>query len=277
MRYRYYFCERYQPELVDYLIMNKIKYEISKGWQTLITFSILSTTENSDEHLINLKDIAARSPLVFAEYTASEYAKAKLLVMTPKSQYFDISNHEEAFRYDCTWINSFGREVKRHEEQIDILEIHQQPKINTQRAFWCESTGFSVIFADYRIVELVKNNSLSGIDFKNVKLKNGTYSDKLFQMTSSNILDEDCIVFGYGEKTLECPVCKRKQYAVDTSYQLHLNFNKIQNESDLYVTKNIFGEGIAYPTYIVSQRFYKLIKDNKLAGGIAFEPVAEHD
>lgn len=147
--------------------------------------------------------------------------------------------------------------------------------MTTQTAFWTEDTGLAERFADYRVYNLVKENFLNGIEFKKVMDKKGVYSETLYQMTSTNILGSECIGKGYGEEKEICHICGREQYCIDNAYQLHLDFSKIDLQSDLYMTERIFGPGISYPLYIISQRFYQLLKQNKLAGGVTFEAVAE--
>ena len=94
-------------------------------------------------------------------------------------------------------------------------------------------------------------------------------------MTSPNILEKECIGIGFGEKIETCPKCGKEQYAIDNAYQLHLDFSKIKEQGDLYMTERIFGYGIAYSLYLISQRFYRLLKEENLAGGITFSPVVD--
>ena len=70
-------------------------------------------------------------------------------------------------------------------------------------------------------------------------------------MTSSNILKKEDIVWGYGEKIEKCPMCGKEQY----------------------VTERLFSEGFARPIYVISQKFYRLLVENKLDKNISFCPV----
>ena len=105
-------------------------------------------------------------------------------------------------------------------------------------------------------------------------LKNGNYSDKLYQMTSKCVIQRETIATGYGEKILKCPVCGKEKFGISSSYQLHLNkFDTISN-NDFIITERVFGEDVPYSLHIVSQRFYRLLKQHKLARNVNFEPVA---
>ena len=275
MRYRYYFCQNYTLDVEEYLIKNNIKYKIDGERSRWIIFNIWSTSNNYESHLKELVRTPLDSPLVFAEYTASEYDNAQLLMIMPKRQVIDIENGEEAYERTCRWMSGKARRAM-HAKQKSPFVIKKEPSMKSTTAFWCESTGFAEVFADHRVAALVKENSLVGVDFQKVILKRGGFSDKLFQMTSNNILTkEDAIQLGYGEKKVVCHICGKEQYSIDNVYQLHIDFSKIPMTSDLYMTERIFGEGIAYPLYLISQRFYKLLKENKIAGGVTFVPVLE--
>lgn len=282
MRYKYYYFEKCVPQLVEFLEREKVDYTKSdyrfsdnqKG-QTWIKFTIWSTAKNVEMYLMELAQMGCKDPIVSVEYTSVEYEKAKLLMMTPRKQSIDIENYDESFRYQCSWIDRWGESRHKHEEPIGILKVRKEPSMKTQTAFWCESTGFAEIFADYRVAKLVKDNFLKGIELKRVMIANDKYSEILYQMTSQNILGGECIRLGYGEKMEKCHICGKEQYFTDNVYQLHLDFSKIKEESDLYVTERIWGQGIAYPIYIISQKFYQLLKKNKLAGNLTFSPVVD--
>lgn len=280
MRYRYYFCEKYSIQLIEFLEKNGIMYKYHKesgeySHLSRVIFNIYSSAEKADLYLYELQKINVLNPIVFAEYSSADYLKAKLLWMTPKKQCIEIMNEENAYRYSCEWTTILGGTRIMHEEQIAEFVIEKEPSMKTQTAFWCESTGFAEIFTDYRVLEMVKNNSLMGIEFNKVLLRNGSYSEKLFQLSTQNILERECVCSGYGEKIEVCPICGKEQYCINSAYQLHLDFSKIKKQSDLYITEKMFGEGISYPIYIISQKFYQLLKENKLAGNVTFSPVED--
>ena len=78
-----------------------------------------------------------------------------------------------------------------------------------------------------------------------------------------------------GEEVLEnCPVCKdNKRIVVGSDYQLCLNMKNKKLNDDFYMTESIWGEGIPYRFYLVSQRFYQLIKNAKMDKKVRFVPV----
>lgn len=279
MRYEYYFCDIYQKKHVDFLEKNHISYKLTGKTTSvpLIYFSLWSNDINLENLLCELKSMNIRDPLISVVYTEAEIKRAKLLWMRPKKQCIDIINYEDSYEYSCTWENSFGIKKVKHMEQKGLFAIAKEPSVKGRTAFWAESIGFAEVFTDRRVVDLADNNQLSGIDFKNVMLRKGNYSENIFQMTSSNIIPLKCIALGHGEKQTYCHICGKMQLDIDNAYQLHLDFKQIDMQSDLYMTESIFGPGIAEPLYLISQKFYQLLKDNKLTGGVTFAPVAESE
>ena len=277
MKRRYYFSDRINQRIMEYLDGQKIRYKISgeNSDLPLVSFNLYSSDADMEGHLKALEKMNVRKPIVYAEYSTFEVENAKMLWMTPKKQCIDITNNHEAYHCSCRWITSTGVQKAMHKEQQGLFVIAREPSMKTSTAFWTETTGFAEIFTDIRIYELVCESMLKGIEFKKVFVKKGGYSKILFQMSSPNILGRESIVLGHGEKIEVCPLCGKEQYFIDNAYQLHLDCSKIKEESDLYVTERIFGQGIAYPLYIVSQRFYQMLKKNKLVTGVIFSPVSD--
>lgn len=277
MKYQYYFCELYKVKIEKYLKEKNIryqKYECDVTGDRLV-FSVWSNNKNYKTILNELEKLNVRDPLVFVTYTPTEINNANLLVMTPKKQAIDIINNEEAYKFSCEWISSVGIEKAHHMEQIGTFVIRKEPSTKKSTAFWSEDTGFAELFTDKRVYELVKEHSLQGIRFENVMNKKGIYSENIFQIKSPNIITRDLIEMGHGERKEICHICGKEQFFINNIYQLHLDFSKLEVQSDLYMTERMWGEGIAYPLYIISQRFYRLLKQNKLAGGITVSPVVE--
>ena len=72
-----------------------------------------------------------------------------------------------------------------------------------------------------------------------------------------------------------CRICEKEQFFLDHAEQLHVDFSKMPVQSDLYLTESIFGEGEPEPLFIISQRFYQLLNENKLARNVVFTPVID--
>ena len=278
MRYKYYYYLIYNPKIIDVLEKYKIRYQVFEKTRitpSFIRFSFFSTSTNATEIACEIANISSYNPIITAEYTDSEMTNAEWLWITPKRQSIDISNVPEAYLATCTYTDSFGMRRVSHQCQRDLFMIEKEPVIGKQIAFWAESTGLAEIFVDSRVRDLIEENSLSGIELKKVLLKKGIYSSKVFQLTAQQVIDRQFIGTGYGEKIISCEFCGREQFVIEQAYQLHVDFSIIDKKSDMYVTDRIFGEGISYPLYIISQRFYQLLKRANLAGGITVSPVVD--
>lgn len=275
MRYQYYYCCRHRDDLVKLLEHNKIKYRLSGGDITplVVVFSIRIPAGMSNPIINTLFSRFHEVPIVSVEYSATELKAAEWIWMRPTKQRIDIINTDEAYHYGCEREHPFGLITAKHQEQIGPFAIAKEPAMNTKTAFWAEDTGFAEVFADWRVRELAEASALSGIEFKDVLLRNGNPSSNLYQMTSTNVLPLEAIACGHGEKALRCPYCGKPGFQIDNAYQLHLHALYLEDNVDIYVTERVFGEGIAYPLYLISQRFYRLLVENQLAGSVTFSPV----
>ena len=282
MRYRYYYCERTSQQLIDYLTFENIKHKVTAGISTgkyacpaLVSFNIWADDKNAEQHMQALNEMSRFGPTKYAEYSQADYAKAAYLLMRPKSQSIEIVNPDEAFQYSCQWINSVGMHLRKHEKQVGPVAIAKEPDIRKSTALWSEDTGFSVFFASKSVVDLVEKHNLVGVSFQKVKLRNGNESERIFQMTSPNIITQDCMGMDNLKMVETCCICEKKQFFLDHAEQLHVDFSKLPVEGDLYLTESIFGEGDPEPLYIISQKYYQLLNENKLARNIVFTPVRD--
>ncbi len=275
--YHYYYCCRHRGELVAFLENSGIRFRLSGGEITPLgaALRVRVPAGTVSPVVTALQDRFHEHPVISAEYTPGELAAAEWLFMTPQKQRINIINAEEAYRYGCTRTHPFIGETAKHAEQIGVFIIAKEPVMNTKTAFWAEDTGFSEVFADWRVRKLAEENGLPGVEFRDVMLRSGEPSAKLYQMTSSHVLPLEAIVCGHGEKALRCPYCGRLGYQIGNEYQLHLQASYLQEDSDMYITERIFGEGIAYPLYLISQRFYRLLVGHQLAGSVTFSPVVK--
>lgn len=268
MRYGYYYCSRYNKELEEYLQNTQIKYKISAS-TSFIIFNIWSSDKDYQQKMLALKKWHRFGPsFTELEPSASDLEEAKYLTIRPKKQSITVINADASFTYLC----QYGP-VRRHEKQIGEIYICKEPNTDGNTAFWCEDTGFSDIFVSRKVRDLVEENGLSGVSFLNVRLKKNQYCENLFQMTSSNVLKHDQLVFGYREKELICSKCGKVEYDIGSDFQLHVDFSKVLEQSDLYITEDVFGGA---PQYIISQRFFRAIKEAKLDKNVCFLPVVDH-
>ena len=114
---------------------------------------------------------------------------------------------------------------------------------------------------------------MRGLDFEKVYRKKGVYSDNTFHLKSTNIIPKESICKGEGLESSFCKFCGREQYIMKDPYQLRLKGTPDDYADDMYMTDRFWGPGIDSSKYMISQRFYRLLVENKLNGKLVVEPV----
>ena len=124
-----------------------------------------------------------------------------------------------------------------------------------------------------RIKKLSEEANLNGMNFGNILSKKGESVANLFLLDSPCKLPLEAVAPGHGETPYKCACCGRVALEFTNSYTLHLKAASIPDGTDFCMTDSFWGEGFSFPFYIISQRFYRLLKENKLTGGIRLSPV----
>jgi hypothetical protein len=77
------------------------------------------------------------------------------------------------------------------------------------------------------------------------------------------------------KKIKHCPRCGKQKFIVETDYQLHLlsDMMKTYENDDFVQTEAVFGEGIPHSIELISQKFYRILKDRMLLKNTIVEPV----
>ena len=205
-------------------------------------------------------------------FDKEELERAKLLTIRPKYQKFDYSSEDSALVEVCE-----GVQGNRHflSEQVGNLKVWDLPSTKSKTHFWAEAyVARKFLFTTRTVYDLVQANDIKGAVFKNVIVRGGKYSENFYQLTSDTVIGRECVKLGYGEKERTCQICGQKWYSLGDTVQLHLDFSKFELDKDVYITKPIFG-GInsVAPLYIISQKLYRLLNENKLLKNVIVEPV----
>lgn len=278
MYHEYYFCIPSDPKLVDILDKEAVRYNVSGADEYLTSGAkvpaFISFSLKGYSPLVDRISVSFRArPQIRIVYSEKERTQSHLLWMTPKMQKIDIQNSHQALVSLCSWQDYRGMARTHRETQVLSFVIKNEPSSQSRTAFWSESTGFRHVFIDKRVRDLIESNGLQDIGFRDVYLPSGIVSNNIFQLVPHSNIDSRQIVFGYGEKENICSRCGMKQYSFNDAYQLHLRTKGLQFGADLLVTDSIWGSGISRPLYLVTQRFYQLMKQNKLASNIHWDPV----
>lgn len=265
----YRFNEEYSIILEQKLNDLKLKYEIKNILgSNRIVFSIKDNSKDYKE----LELLTQRDPLIFVQFTKKELENAHLLQIVPESQKISIVNREECFETKCIKEDKFGIKRTYHHKQIDKIRIKNVPKQDGCYLYSVD-TGFSEIFARKELIEFIQKNNFKGFNVSPIFEQKNEVCEDLYQLQSYNIIKFEDIV--KGDKNVEsCPMCHDyKRIIIDNTYQLHLNKKDKDLDSDFYMTDAVFGEGIPYRIYLVSQRFYQALQKENMNKKIKFVPV----
>ena len=281
MKYEHYFYVTRREKVDSFLHSNNIAYKeyIPKIdiVPVRIEFTLWSDKEDTAHLLHELETRNIRPTRVSARFTEAEREATPWLRLHPKSQSIEIVNEDDAYEYSCTWHNYLGELCAHHEEQKNLIAIAREPSANSRNSFWTEATGFSVLFCSKKVFDAVNSGPFEGIDFWNVLKRKGNVCENVIQMRSKTILGRECIELGHGEKVISCPMCGKTQFYNESDYIMHMNFDMIPPENDFYETERIFSQGIGQPRFIISQRLYRFLRDNKMTGGTKIEPIFTGD
>ena len=271
MKTVYHYFGRFGEAFEEILKQEGIRYTIlyvPNDTEPIYTFDLASTSKRFSAQYASISPYA--KPLdVRLVSSAKETQTAQWLSIIPHRTCVDVLNYDEAMLYYCP--NS-GWNPIHDQEQIGLFKIRALPK-RTQAAFYTGDTGFEILFCDERVVNMVKDEAVCGVEFKPVLSKHGKAYDRIYQMSSLNVVKRSQIVLGHGEAFCECPYCGSRQIVLRNDQQLHIDRKAVEAYGDFCMTESIFGEGVAHPFYLISQRFYQLLKKNKLLSKLSVYPV----
>lgn len=258
MRIKEIFSEQLSDSLLALLNKHGIKYTVIELAVPRVYFSLYR-----DQPCFSVFAAVSESAcrVAAAEYSQAEMNASEWLVFNPKHNRVEIINQDESFSYTC---GSAEENRFHHREQVGTIRIASDIKWKPGQYFLASDTGFSEIYTNKAVVELIASSGIKGCRFADIVDRKGSLCTNTFQLLSDALLYENSFAFGYGEKTEICPYCGKKQYYYDGTYQFRIYRSALKEDVDFYMTPCLFGSGQAEPIYLISKRFYKLLKDNKM-------------
>ena len=229
--------------------------------------------QGSDAYHEILPLVGEKERVSLAEYSESERKKAAWLEIAPRLQAVSLLNLKGACDYTCCYTGADGLEHAHHCEQIAPYEIANEIPWTPKRHFSAPDHGGSDVFASKKVKELVENTGLKGCAFFPViNQKTGLYCSDTFQLKAQKVIPLDAISFGHGETVSVCPLCGKKQFLLKNTYQFHLHFHLMPSSADILRTPALFHDGQAESVLLISQRFYRVLKEAELHFGLRFTP-----
>lgn len=273
MRKKHTYFVLYSQKLEQFLIDNKLQYEIVGDGILInkhISFSVF------DDELIHnkLKRMVHSKPITINVFTAEELNNAAYLTMRPTRNVVHITNEDDACVYKCKKKSLLGNIRYGHEQQIKPFCAK---KLNTKgrTVFFSPDSGFSSIFAKKEVSTLIEENNCIGLRYYELLTREGTGGAKtgLIQLSSYNTIPMEKIIVDNLKDVKNCPVCGQIKIICSTDYQLKLRGTPSDLGDDYYATDAIFGDGIPFPLYLVSHKLYALISEAGMCRNVVFEPV----
>lgn len=122
----------------------------------------------------------------------------------------------------------------------------------------------NTLFCTPKVIEVMKYENILGLEIWDaIMFRSKMPSPDLFQIVPKNVTkpglaDEDKI------KPVVCPCCGIAKYAYHKRGYMHFNREALNQITDIQLTYEWFGSGgFAFQEILISQRFAKLILDNK--------------
>lgn len=274
MKKEYYYCDLYSDSLIELLKKNNVKYEIL-DYGTLVPKMVRFTVMEGHSIITLLPDYSTTKPLITCIYSKKELLDAEFLTLRPKKWIIDITNIDDVCEYSCERISYGGNLHYGHCTQKGSFTIAPF-KGSDKTFFFSESTGCSVLFARKSVATVIRKNNITGILFfpvyQNTKNKEMVEAD-FWQLLSDEMIYLNNICLDEPERIKKCPICGKTKIFNGQGYQLKLLSEKLALNQDFYMTEAVFGDGIPCPLFIVSQKLYRLLKEQHFDKNVTFEPV----
>ena len=210
------------------------------------------------------------------EFTKQEMQSAEWL--TVRSQWHNgYPQPESRFGYlEITYDPAeLCRECGAGAVQQDAFRLTKAPKWGT-RHFFSLNWVYDELFADDTARAVLEGSGLTGFRFRPVKNKRGTETlPGVQQLVMEEIAAPGVVTGGRDIDAVNtCPVCGRVKHH-GTGIGMHtFRREALAGMPDICRTHEIWGWGAgADRKFLVSQRMYRLLTDNRLARSLVFQPI----
>ena len=264
-----------QKKLVQFLDKYKIKYESKHG---ITIFYIFENHEKYTEinNFMNSNNVI---PISEAVYTDDEIQSSQWL--TIRSTWYNglYPQPQEDMKYIYITYDTTNYCEGNHPKyycrkgavQKDNFILKKEPNWGT-RNFMMINWVDDELFVSKKSEEILKNSHLKGFEFYDVLTK----SNKVIEGTKQIFIKEhlkEGLCPGSIQKTYICPLCGFVKYQPKVGAN---NFKKEIFDNlkvDIIKTAEKFSEIACFSFIIVSNKFYRTVKEAKLDRGLVFEPI----
>lgn len=236
---------------------------------------------------ISNRDNDCISVLYYPEYSEQEFLEAKWL--TVRSSYSKVSPEDTpnltARTYAClARVTTRGISLMRHEVCVSGSFALKKP-IKWGNRFFASANGMGedVLFCNSNARTAMEEAGLTGVEYESVQRKStGKEMEDIFYLKAKNILADVAIVPISDMDTYICDQCGMHMVGYrNLRGQFGIRADMINDSVDFYRTLPLFSPGLEDPSsifgndrFIVSQRFYQLVKERKMDRALWFEPIS---
>ncbi len=270
-----YVCESSRP-LLAALEERGVRYECPEPLPGAARWAVFTVDRArlADRELFELAEAHKISCLLTRQYTKREMEDTRFF--TVRCDLRKLAVREDP---QTTWVYPCG-----HGNGVFCRRVQTGPFVCAGpfrwmgQHHWVSETGFSPpLFCDTVTREALEEADLAGVRFLPVFDRDGAEPlPNLHQLLPEKILPREALVLpenGEDCRLKPCPLCGAPHYLLTGAFQLKAR-EKYLAEGDIFATEALFGDLYARSMIIVSQTFFRLLRDKKLDKNLRFEPVA---
>ena len=217
----------------------------------------------------------------FPQYTEEERRQGKLLEIRCITAKLDPANYEDVYRETCVFDRShIGTDMGHHKIQANPLEIRRMFKWGNSH-FFSGSITTGGLFCDDRAVSIMECAGLKGLQYGPVlKWKTNVPVSNVHQILPSNTIPDGAFIPIRDVEPYTCEICGMQMLRISGKKPLYGIRDELLNcDIDFCRTLPLFLDCSAErysggrTHYIISQRAYRVLKENKMCRGVEFTPL----
>ena len=208
------------------------------------------------------------------EYSKEELCASPWLSVRCFTPSIDLEREEEAFLV----LNPDANGNCKHRTLISTSFYLRKP-INWRKTHFASAyiLGNQHLFCDAFARALLEREELQ-IEFAELRhFKTELPIENVYYMDILNVLPESAISPNGISSIQKCAICGGVYYQIESTYQLHLRTQYLNEQIGICKTPSVFacGDYYAEPMNVVSNGLYRLLIDNpsRIARNLVFEPV----
>jgi len=267
IKYRYGFNNN-ESDIADFIIKQNIKHD--KG-AIITVFELLDDDEHFEIALKFLENHGIKPTISEAVFSQKEMDEAQWLSIrsTWRHDYPQPKDRGYIFStYDAT---DYCDECKKGLKQKESFVIKKEPNWGP-RNFLMINLVHDELFISSQAESVLRNSSLSGFSIYDVLNKSGNKLERIKQIYVNSYLGN-----GLSNKSVcqefVCSKCDYKKYILKPDFIYYKKEVFANVYEDIIKSNEKFGEIGCDSKIFITQKFYKIIKTNKLDRGLVFEPV----